>query len=481
MENEPLNSGSVEAPVKEMQFPEPENQEKETPFEEAETQVDQDPMVEPSPEVVPQNLVNQLTQITTEVPEEKHDYSDMDLKTLGYDEYGLYMKIPPESMARVDVAQKEFVPVFMRVYNQYSQYKEWEYLNPEKPFVFSPTTIQIMSGELIPKAMAELSQVFANTSEEENETGRSTKWEESDIAGILNKLLAYESYRLERIMAPNARDHINKTFPNDQVIRVKELCTGAGITTALMYEALAETGKDIKFHTVDNSLQSVVCAATLLTLRGIPTRIVLDNGAKEKDFNGVTIYFETAEESMKKEGEYHFTFSDNGINYEPDQNVHFDIVEKMVKKLKPGGLFQDCTLDPGIQVNLSTLSMFGAILSKKKEARLGDSEYQLVSKDGVTEIRQLFSPSSTMQYELLGEVRKELGTKLFWAYLMGAKKAGQITQKLAPKIKRDLRETGAKAEEIVGVSGTYYPKYEDQKYSLTRFYELKMPQVNGTQ
>ena len=64
---------------------------------------------------------------------------------------------------------------------------------------------------------------------------------------------------------------------------------------------------------------------------------------------------------------------------------------------------------------------------------------------------------------------------------MGAKKAGQITQKLAPKIKRDLRETGAKAEEIIGASGSYYPRYEDQKHSLTRFYELKLPQVNGTQ
>lgn len=477
MENEPLSSGVVDTSVKESPSFEPVLPKKE----EVKDVQAQEPTQSAIPEVTPQNLVNQLTQITTETPEEKHDYGDMDLKNLGYDEYGLYIKIPPEAMARVDVAQKEFVPVFMNVYNKYSQYEEWKYLNPEKPFVFSPTTIQIMSGELIPKAMEELSQVFANTKEENDTTERSTKWEESDIEGILNKLLAYESYRLERIMAPNARDHINKTFPNDPVIKVKELCTGAGITTALMYEALAETGKDIQFHTVDNSLQSVVCAATLLTLRGIPTRIVLDNGAKEKGFNGVTIYFETAEESMKKNGEYHFAFSDNGINYEPDQKVHFDVVESMVKKLKPGGLFQDCTLDPGIQVNLSTLSMFGAILSRKKEAKLGDSEYQLVQKDGVTEIRQLFSPSSTMQYELLGEVQKELGMKLFWAYLMGAKKAGQITQKLAPKIKRDLRETGAKAEEIAGASGSYYPRYEDQKYSLTRFYELKLPQVNGTQ
>ena len=217
MENEPLGNVDIGAAVKETPSFEPVLPKKE----EVKNMQAQEPAQGAIPEVTPQNLVNQLTQITTDTPEEKHDYSDMDLRNLGYDEYGLYIKIPPEAMARVDVAQKEFVPVFMNVYNKYSQYEEWKYLNPEKPFVFSPTTIQIMSGELIPKAMEELSQVFANTKEEDDTMERSTKWEESDIEGILNKLLAYESYRLERIMAPNARDHISKTFPNDQVIKVK--------------------------------------------------------------------------------------------------------------------------------------------------------------------------------------------------------------------------------------------------------------------
>ena len=66
-------------------------------------------------------------------------------------------------------------------------------------------------------------------------------------------------------------------------------------------------------------------------------------------------------------------------------------------------------------IGCGPISIGCAILSRKKEAKLGDSEYQLVQKEGVAEIRQLFSPSSTMQYELLGEVQKELGMKLFWA------------------------------------------------------------------
>lgn len=431
------------------------------------------------------SLTNYLPQIA--IKDEKaqnssfHDPKDLDLKMLGSDEYGLYIKIPTEINAEVRDAQNEFVPVFMDVHKKYANHAEWEYMNPDNPFVFAPATIRIMSNELIPKLLKETTTLFSNGVEENTE--RSMHWEESNIEGILNKLLAYESYRLERIMAPRARDHMKEAFPGEEVIKVKELCTGAGITTALMYEALKETGKKVEFHSADNSLQSVICAATLLTLRGIPTRIVLDSGQKEKNFDGVTIYFETAQESIQKnQDNYHFVFSDNGINYF-DEKTHFEVVDEMVKKVKPGGLFQDCTLDPGMQVDLSTVSMLGTILFTKKEdfkkkVKLGDAEYSIKEKNGVLFINQLFSPSSTMQYELLAEVGNKLGVKAFAEYLGGAKKAGAITKKLAPKIAQDLRKTGMKILELTGLEGLYYPTYEDRKTSLTRFFELKLPKNN---
>ncbi len=431
------------------------------------------------------SLTNYLTQIATNEENAQisnlQDPKDLDLKMLGSDEYGLYIKIPTEISAEVRDAQNEFVPVFMDVHKKYANYAEWEYMNPKNPFVFAPATIRIMSNQLIPKLLKETTKLFSNGVDESTE--RSMHWEESNIEGILNKLLAYESYRLERIMAPKARDHMKEAFPGEEVIKVKELCTGAGITTALMYEALKETGKKIEFHSADNSLQSVICAATLLTLRGIPTRIVLDSGQKEKNFEGVTIYFETALESMQKgDDTYHFVFSDNGINYF-DEKTHFEVVDEMVKRVKPGGLFQDCTLDPGMQVDLSTGSMLKTIFFTKKEnfeknVKLGDTEYSIKEKNGISFINQLFSPSSTMQYELLAEVRKKLGFNSFWGYLMGAKKAGAITKKLAPKIAQDLRKTGMKTLELTGIEGSYYPPYEERKMSLTRFFELKLPKNN---
>jgi len=425
-----------------------------------------------------------LTSYLSKIPQEKEnssttslqDPNDLDLKMLGSDEYGLLIKIPVEATAEIRDAQNAFVPVFMAVHENYAGYEEWKYMNKENPFVFAPNTIKIMSEKLIPNILKETTTLFSKGLDDKSQ--RSMHWEESDIEGILNKLLAYESYRLERIMAPRARDHMNESFSNEQTIKVKELCTGAGITTALMYEALRETGKKVEFHTADNSLQSVICAATLLTLRGIPTRIVLESGKEEKNFDGVTIYFETALESIQKgEDTYHMVYSDNGINYF-DEKSHLDVVEEMLKRVKPGGLFQDCTLDPGIQVDLSTLSMLGAILSRKKEPKLGDEEYSVKEKDGILFIKQLFSPSSTMQYELLGDVRKKLGFKIFWDYLMGAKKAGAITKKLAPKIAQDIRKTGTKALELTGITGIYYPTYEQQQKSLTRFFELKLPPRN---
>lgn len=408
------------------------------------------------------------------------DPKDLGLEILNKDEYGFYLNIPSEIIKQIQEAQKEFVPLFLRIHQNYQQYEEWKYLNESNPFVFSPTTIKVMSEEVLPKLMNEVTVLVSNGANLDTNPERSIHWEESDIQGILNKLLAYESYRLERVMAPRARDYLASAFPSEPKLRVKELCTGAGITTALMYEALKETGKGVEFHTVDNSLQSVMCAATLLTIRGIPTRIVLDSDAKEKDFDGVTIYFEPALESMKKEGQYHFVFSDNGINYFDEQS-HYEVLEEMLGKIKPGGLFQDCTLDPSIQIDLSTPSMFKAIFSSKRQAKLGDDEYALKQKDGVQLIKQLFSPSSTMQYELLNEVRKKLGFGLFWEYLMGAKKAAGITQKLAPKIAQDLRKTGLKVQEATGMQGEYYPSYEKQVHSLTRFYELKLPSINDTQ
>jgi hypothetical protein len=441
-------------------------------------------------ENIPQSpsLTNYLPEITNDAnatASNLRDPKDLDLKMLGSDEYGLYIKIPTEISVEVRDAQNQFVPVFMEVHKKYADYAEWEYMDLNNPFVFAPATIQIMSSQLIPELLKETTKLFSNGVEENSE--RSMHWEESNIEGILNKLLAYESYRLERIMAPRARDHMKEAFPKEDVIKVKELCTGAGITTALMYEALKETGKKIEFHSADNSLQSVICAATLLTLRGIPTRIVLDSGQKEKDFEGVTIYFETALESIQKgEDTYHFVYSDNGINYF-DEKTHFDVVEAMAKKIKPGGLFQDCTLDPGMQVDLSTGSMLKTIFFTKKvdfekKVRLGDAEYSIKEKKGVSFIEQLFSPSSTMQYELLAEVGKKLGTKAFIEYLMGAKKAGAITKKLAPKIAQDLRKTGKKISELnIGGESVYYPPYEGdgaRKYSLTRFFELKLPNKN---
>ena len=404
------------------------------------------------------------------------DPKDLKLKMLGLDEFGLYINIPEKINTEIMLAQNEFVPVFMSVHEKYKNYEEWKSMNQKNPFVFAPATIKIMSEQVIPQLLNETSKLFSNGVEKDGE--RSRHWKESDIEGILNKLLAYESYRLERIMAPRARDYIQEAFPGEPVIKVKELCTGAGITTALMYEALKETGKGIQLHSADNSLQSVVCAATLLTLRGIPTRIVLDSGQKEKDFDGVTIYFETAMESIQKNKEkYHFVYSDNGINYF-DQESHFAIVREMIDRVEKGGLFQDCTLDPGMQVDLSTPSMFKAILSRKKEPKQGDDEYQLVKKGDIFLIKQLFSPSSTMQYELLGEVRKQLGWNNFWEYLMGAKKAGAITKKLAPKIAQPLDKTGKYIQKEFNIEGVYYPPYEGEgarKFSLTRFFELKLP------
>lgn len=291
-------------------------------------------------------------------------------------------------------------------------------------------------------------------------------------------------------MATRAREHIEKNFNEENTIRVKEYCTGAGINTALLYMSLERTGKEIQIHTVDNAIQSVACSAGFLSSVGIPVRIVLDSSSGETDFKGVTIYFDTAMHfSQKKfESNYHMIVSDSGLNYLPENST---ILEKSPENLLDNGLIHICTLDPKTEIDLSKFKMLSTIafgnhpeIYRKHKDNIYDiKKGRRKKEDGIVEdlvsIKQMFSASTSLQYNILQILFKE-DRKLFWDYLNGAKAAAALTKTLSPKIKIDLRESGRVLKELYpNAKLEYIPSYEKENISLTRILELNTAKQNA--
>ncbi len=373
------------------------------------------------------------------------------------DQFGYYLEIPHIYKKQTEMYQEKFLPYFYEQYPKFKTYEECNFTNVDKPMIFSPDTVRIMTDKILPLLINESERMLKGSSE--NET-RNLEWKESSITGILNKLLTLEAYRRERVMVSRANTYIKNTFPNDKTIKVKELCSGAGITTAMMYEALTADGKKVQMHSVDNSVQSIMCAAVLLTLWEIPTRIELNEYAHEKNFDGVTLHFESAPESIKNSKEmvtkYHIVFSDNGINYF-DKTVHDETVNHMLSCVIPNGLFLDCSANPKVVTSVNKIKMMKEIFRVPKEVVVGKGEYTYQEKNGIRYAVNFFTPSTILQNEMLYAMIKKRDFSTFGKYLMGAGKTTAMAKELPTKIQEDIIKTGETVERLTNGKVEYYP------------------------
>jgi len=409
-----------------------------------------------------------------------------ELKYLRRDDSGSYPQIDKEVFEEMRSHQAYFEPIFLRLLDKYSDSEELSDVDRDNPFCFSPRTLEVISSKVIVPIAKELEEILGDV---DSDQGREYSWKEAHISGILGKLLAFESFRMSRIMGTRARNHVEENFNEENIIRVKEYCTGAGINTALLYMSLERTNKGIQVHTVDNAIQSVACSAGFLSSIGIPVRIVLDSSSQITDFNGVTIYFDTAMHFSQKQSEskYHMIVSDSGLNYLPENST---ILEKSPNDLLEKGLIHLCTLDPKTEIDLSTFKMLSTIAfgnhpeiyQKHKDNIYNIKKGKRKKEDGTTEdlvsIKQMFSASTSLQYNILQILFKE-DRPLFWDYLNGAKAAAALTKTLSPKIKIDLRESGKILNGLYpNAQLQYIPSYEQEAISLTRILELNTAKQN---
>lgn len=443
------------------------------------------PVEEPTSEEIFENALEKVD-FSKEISNSKESFECFELKYLQKDDSRLYPQIDKEVFEEIKSHQAYFEPIFLKLLDKYSDSEELSDVDKNRPFCFSPRTLEVISNKVIIPIAKELEEVLGDV---DSDQGREYSWKETHISGILGKLLAFESFRMSRIMATRAREHIEKYFNEENTIRVKEYCTGAGINTALLYMSLERTGKEIQIHTVDNAIQSVACSAGFLSSIGIPVRIVLNSSSKEFNFNGVTIYFDTAMHfsQKKSESKYHMIVTDSGLNYLPENST---ILKKSPENLLDNGLIHICTLDPKTEIDLSKLRMLSTIafgnhpeIYRKHKDNIYDIKRGKRKKEnGTTEdlvsVKQMFSASTSLQYNILQILFKE-DRSLFWDYLNGAKAAAALTKALSPKIKIDLRESGRVLKQLYPTAQLeYIPSYEKEDISLTRILELNTAKQN---
>lgn len=409
--------------------------------------------------------------------------SNFELKMLRQDKDGYYIDIPKSVSVEIDEHQSFFTPIFLKALENFADAEEFSDLDPTNPFCFSPKTIEIIRKKVVLPTVKELESVLGGIIIGK---GKELSWKEAHVDGLLGKLLAFESFRINRIMATRAREYMLKVYPDEEEVRVLEYCAGAGITTALLYNSLARTSKNIKFYTVDNSLQSVACAMGFLTAVGIPTRVILerDEDQVNSDFSGVKIYFDTAQNFSKENfaNKFHLIVSDSGLNYLPE---HDKILNSTENVLDRSGLIQICTIDPATEIDLSIIKMLSTIAFGKHSEiyrRHKSNIYELSEvtrkqengeQKNVTIIKQMYSASTSLQYHILQKLFR-IDRELFWDYLNGAKSAAAITKILSPKIKIDLRKSGETLLLLYpNAKLSYIPSYSDQETSLTRFLDLE--------
>ncbi|MGI5897812.1 MAG: hypothetical protein ACOX6Q_01465 [Candidatus Dojkabacteria bacterium] len=401
------------------------------------------------------------------------------------DKYGFAPKIDKEIFNEIASHQKSFEKVCLSLMSNYIVPNgEFSDVDEKNPFFFSPRTLDIISNKVILPLIKDLEKILGNVDAEQ---GKEYSWKEMHISGILNKLIAFESFKMSRIMSTRARKHIEKYFNDGDTIRVKEYCTGAGINTALLCKSLERTGKKIQIHTVDNAIESVACSAGLLSSIGIPVRIVLDSSEDETDFNGVTIFFDTAMHFAQRESKskYHIIATDCGLNY-LDENA--DILRKTKEYLVENGLVQISTLDPKVEAKMSKIKVlstlfFGNLPKMFKKNHKENKIYDLdkgkrESGEEISIITQVFTAATSLQYHLLQYLLRN-DRHLFKIYLKGSQTSGDLSRALSKKIIVDLRDSEAVLKELYPDGKyTYLPSYEEQPVYLIRVLELNTAKEN---
>jgi len=251
----------------------------------------------------------------------------------------------------IDIEQKKFEPVFEEFIN----------FNKDKPFFLAPNSYNYILS-ILPKYFQELKdQIDTSDSLEQ--------WELKHISAILGKALIPDSIATPHDNAKTIANDIAEKFKDDAKSRIliRELCTGAGLSTMLTYFEIKKKSKNpFTIIGTDNALESILTASIMMNLFNIPHIIVSSEITPAiTQFDGVVLQYMGVTPALKNDIlnklAFDYVLSDNGISYFSNP-IHSETIDDIIKVTKANGMIVICSLEPDVKINLNYFAMVKGII-----------------------------------------------------------------------------------------------------------------------
>ena len=228
------------------------------------------------------------------------------------------------------------------------------------------------------------------------------KWKQG-IESILFKALVAESVKYSQWIA----EYISQETIEKPHVKILELCTGAGITTTMLYLERLNRSNDAKTQivSVDNSIESVACAILIASSFGIPCQICrpVSLSSIDSNYNGIIFVIGEVEKFIENMGEneqYNAVVSDNGISYFP-QSVHNNILETVKRKLGAVPIYLS-SLENGKSVKLKLPFEIKGVFQGEKFRTRPEEEY--IEENGI--ISETYTRESKAFFVLANKMLK---------------------------------------------------------------------------
>lgn len=274
------------------------------------------------------------------------------------------------------------------------------------------------------------------------------KWKQG-IESILFKALISESIKYGQWIA----EDIAKENSQKEHLQILELCTGAGITTTMLYlERLNQSPEaSTQIISVDNSFESIACASLVASSLGIQCKVCTPESLDQvsEEFNGIVYVIDDAAQFTERlrEKNIHFdtVVSDNGISYFPEE-IHKDVLS-LLHQLYPESPLYISSLKNGKSVELGLPFKIQGIIQGSRFL-IKESEQQYDERNGI--IVKTYTPETRAFFYLANRMlhNKQGGIKDLRKLLSILSSATKSSQDLNSAIESPVSYTKEVAEQI---------------------------------
>lgn len=300
-------------------------------------------------------------------------------------------------------------------------------------------------------------------------------WELAHISKILGKMLISDSIRPTLENAKKIAQDL--VVDDDPHIELFDVCSGAGISAMMNWCEIKKVHPD-KTCTVigvDKATESIEIAKTFLRLKNIPVVVVAVERIDEmKGFDGIILVqsdvTDAADIFQATRRTFHAVYSDHGIGYF-DNDDHDEIIKTITQSLlKDKGVFQVCSLENNVSVELNYIKMITEILfTKDLMETIPDKQnpYVLAEKDGKAIVSAMNTNDSAALYSILQKFIYRAQFRDFAQYIQAIIRVAKATKTLANEVPSSIEYTQEVLKSL-GYISSVEPPFANQQYSIAR-------------